>query len=128
MTTVDRTTFDTLAKNFADANNTWTDEMQQARAHAVAAADCEYEMKLREAKVLLNGIEGKNAEERAATLRILLSDDTDYLRYESQHDEHKALAQGHMDDAETARNAMSLARRLMDFEIALLRAAEWTGE
>ena len=122
-TTVDRTAFDTAAEKFQRASQQWAAHTRTARHQQQAAADYEFDLKVREATLRLDPevSEGKNAEQRAAMLRMLIENDEEYTNLHSAMASARENAQSSMDSANEASNDMSLYRRLMDFEITLLR-------
>lgn len=124
-----REAFDSAAEKFQRASQQWAAHTRTARQQQQAAADYEFDLKVREATLRLEPeiSEGKNAEQRAAMLRLLIENDEDYTNLQSAMASARENAQSSMDSASEASNDMSLYRRLMDFEIALLRNAEVLG-
>ena len=123
MTTPDRVNFNEAAAAYLDAAKGWAEVSAALAGAHERAREVKHALDLLEAQVTLSPevAAGRNAEERAAKLRLALAADGAWQRLRGEADSLSARAAVLSNEAVSARDALSLAKRIMDFETAWLR-------
>lgn len=119
---IDRTAFDTAQEQYQGYAMTWANCMAEARALRERIAYLEWAQDQAEASFVSAGLEGRNAEERKADLHLRLNADPAYLANQREMDDLRGELARVTDQAADASSQMAMYRRMMDWEIALLRA------
>lgn len=117
------TQFPAYADDYASECDQWTEAIARLREAQRELRDVEFEVQSFEIEAALDeGIaNGKNAEQREALKLALLRDNVDWMQLWVEAEELKATIARAQDEAAAAKDGMALAKRRMDYEIAMLR-------
>ncbi len=111
--------FQEAVDDYRAAQGEFNDVARQLHINAESLRILQRELVDLEAGVRLGHVfVGKNAEERAAELRMALREDTPYQSQLAGLDLLQASIQFFHDGASSARDRMALAKRMMDYSIA----------
>ena len=119
---IDRTAFDIAQGEYQGYATTWANCMTEARALRERIVPLERAQADIEALNWRSGLAGHNDGERKADLRLRLDGDPTYQAYQQEMNDLKGELARVTDHAADAANQMAMYRRMMDWEIAMLRA------